>query len=311
MAVKARHDLAVVLGAGGARGLAHIGVLEVLQERGYNIVAIAGSSMGALIGGVFAAGKLAEYADWARGLDKTGVFRLLDFGLGIPGLIRGDKLIGALRVLVGDLKMEELPIRYTAVATDLDAQREVWLDRGPLFDAIRASIAIPGIFTPQRWGGRSLMDGGLLAPIPIAATRFAMADRVVAVDVNARTVEGLMAPGDPEPDRDAEGTAPVVAPEDAVSLRARISGFFDGWGNRIPTPLPPAAPAAPGMLDLMSRSIDTMQAALSRLQLALDPPDLLIRVPRDACDFYEFWRAEELIRIGREAAERALDSSAR
>ncbi|MBB5209608.1 patatin-like phospholipase family protein [Chiayiivirga flava] len=305
MAVKPRHDIAVVLGAGGARGLAHIGVLEVLRERGYNIVAIAGSSMGALIGGVFAAGQLDTYAQWARGLDKTGVFRLLDFGLGIPGLIRGDKLIGALRGLIGDLKMEELPIRYTAVATDLDAQREVWLDRGPLFDAIRASIAIPGIFTPQRWAGRNLMDGGLLAPIPIAATRFAMADRVVAVDVNARCPEGLVTPGDPEPDRDAEHAEPLVVPEDAASLRARISGFFEGWGSRTPTP--PPVPAAPGMLDLMARSIDTMQAALSRLQLALDPPDLLIRVPRDACDFYEFWRADELIRLGREAAERALD----
>lgn len=309
MALKPKHDIAVVLGAGGARGLAHIGVLEVLRERGYNIVAIAGSSMGALIGGVYAAGKLDEYAEWACGLDKTGVFRLLDFGLGIPGLIRGDKVIGALRELVGDLQMEALPIRYTAVATDLDAQREVWLDRGSLFDAIRASIAIPGIFTPQRWAGRSLMDGGLLAPIPIAATRFAMADRVVAVDVNARTVEGLTAPGDPVADLEAEGAVPVLATEDAGSLRTRIATFFDSWSQKTATPPPP--PAAPGMLDLMARSIDTMQAALSRLQLALDPPDLLIRVPRDSCDFYEFWRAEELIRIGREAAERALDGTVR
>lgn len=309
MALKARHDIAVVLGAGGARGLAHIGVLDVLHERGYNIVAIAGSSMGALIGGVYAAGKLDAYAAWARALDKTGVFRLLDFGLGIPGLIRGDKVIGALRELVGDLKMEELPIRYTAVATDLDAQREVWLDRGSLFDAIRASIAIPGIFTPQRWGGRQLMDGGLLAPIPIAATRFALADRVIAVDVNARTVEGLVAAGDPIADPEAEGALPVLATEDAGSLRTRIASFFEGFSQKSPVTPPP--PSAPGMLDLMARSIDTMQAALSRLQLALDPPDLLIRVPRDACDFYEFWRAEELIRIGREAAERALDGACR
>ena len=306
--VDTTRDIAVVLGAGGARGLAHIGVLQVLQERGYNIVAISGSSMGALIGGVFAAGKLDVYAQWATTLDRTQVFRLLDFGLGIPGLIKGERLIGVLRELIGDLKIQELPIRYTAVATDLDAQREVWLDRGSLFDAIRASIAIPGIFTPQRWNGRELMDGGLLAPIPIAATRVALADRVVAVDVNARAVAGLMAPGDPEPDRDAERTTPVLVDESG-GLRARISGFFGNWKTRTPTP-PPAA-AAPGMLDLMSRSIDTMQSALSRLQLALDPPDLLIRVPHDACQFYEFWRAKELIRIGREAAERALDGSVR
>lgn len=306
--IDARRDIAVVLGAGGARGLAHIGVLEVLQERGYNIVAIAGSSMGALIGGVFATGKLSVYADWARALDRTDVFRLLDFGLWMPGLIKGERLIGVLRELIGDLKIEELPIRYTAVATDLDAQREVWLDRGSLFDAIRASIAIPGIFTPQRWNGRELVDGGLLAPIPIAATRVAMADRVVAVDVNARAVSGLVAPGDPQPDREAEPATPVVAEEEA-GLRARISGFFGGWRSKTPTPPPPAD--TPGMLDMMASSIDTMQSALSRLQLALDPPDLLIRVPRDTCLFYEFWRAEELIKVGRDAAERALDGAVR
>lgn len=303
-----KRDIAVVLGAGGARGLAHIGVLEVLQERGYNIVAIAGSSMGALIGGVFATGKLSLYAEWARGLDRADVFRLLDFGWWLPGLIKGERLIGELRELIGDQKIEDLPIRYTAVATDLEAQREVWLDRGSLFDAIRASIAIPGIFTPQRWNGRELVDGGLLAPIPIAATRVAMADRVVAVDVNARAVTGLVTPGDPEPDREIEPTAPVVA-EEANGLRARISGFFGSWGSK--TPAPPEAPDTPGMLDMMAGSLDTMQSALSRLQLALDPPDLLIRVPRDTCLFYEFWRAEELIRIGRDAAERALDGAVR
>lgn len=303
-----RRDIAVVLGAGGARGLAHIGVLEVLQERGYNIVAIAGTSMGALIGGVFAMGKLSVYADWARALDRTDVFRLLDFGWWMPGLIKGERLIGVLRELIGDMKIEELPIRYTAVATDLDAQREVWLDRGSLFDAIRASIAIPGIFTPQRWNGRELVDGGLLAPIPIAATRVAMADRVVAVDVNARAVVGLVAPGDPEPDRDAEPATPVVV-EAEGGLRARISGFFGSWASKAPTPPPEAD--SPGMLDMMAGSIDTMQSALSRLQLALDPPDLLIRVPRDTCLFYEFWRAEELIKVGRDAAERALDGAVR
>ena len=304
----ARRDIAVVLGAGGARGLAHIGVLEVLQERGYNIVAIAGTSMGALIGGVFAAGKLSVYAEWARALDRTDVFRLLDFGWWMPGLIKGERLIGVLRELIGDVRIEELPIRYTAVATDIDAQREVWLDRGPLFDAIRASIAIPGIFTPQRWNGRELVDGGLLAPIPIAATRVAMADRVVAVDVNARAATGLVAPGDPEPDREAEPATPVVAEEEG-GLRARISGFFSQWASRTPPPEP--AEDSPGMMDMMASSIDTMQSALSRLQLALDPPDLLIRVPRDTCMFYEFWRADELIKVGRDAAERALDGAVR
>lgn len=293
--------VALVLGSGGARGLAHIGVIEELEAAGFQIAATAGASMGALVGGIHAAGRLADYRDWVGALERSDVLRLLDFAFGHPGLIKGERLIGVMRELVGDHRIEELPIPFTAVATDLATQREVWLNRGPLFDAIRASIAIPMVFTPHRIGGRELVDGGLLAPLPIAATRQNQADLVIAVDVNDRVPVALrnlrrqhaatLAP--PEP-------TPAVVDE---SLRARIGQLMDSLFDKRP-----AVRAQPGLLDLMSRSLDTMQAQLSRLQLALDPPDLLIRVPRDTCMFHEYWRAAEVIDVGRAAARHALQS---
>ncbi len=291
---------ALVLGSGGARGLAHIGVIEALQREGFRIAGIAGSSMGALVGGIHAAGSLSNYRDWICALQRSDVLRLLDFGFGVPGLIRGERIIGVLRELVGEHAIENLPIPFTAVATDLHAQREVWLNRGPLFDAIRASIAIPGVFTPHRLNGRDLVDGGLLAPVPIAATRQMHADVVVAVEVNA------INPHRPWMQGDKVIAKPVPTPA-GEGYRARVSAFIESitasFAERRDTP---AVPPSPGLVDLMARSLDTMQAQLGRMQLAMDPPDIVIRVPRDSAMFYEFWRAPELIDIGREAATEAL-----
>ena len=299
----ARHEdgpeIALVLGSGGARGLAHIGVIEELERAGFRIAAIAGASMGALVGGIHAAGRLRDYRDWVGSLERSDVVRLLDFAFGHPGLIKGERLIGVMRELVGEHRIEDLPIPFTAVATDLATQREVWLNRGPLFDAIRASIAIPMVFTPHRIGGRELVDGGLLAPLPIAATRLTHVDMVVAVDVNDRVPAALRDfRARIEVAEEAEVSEDVEDPE---SLRGRITALMDSLFEKRPAP-----PPQPGLLDLMSRSLDTMQAQLSRLQLAMDPPDLLIRVPRDTCMFHEYWRAREVIDIGRQAARRAL-----
>lgn len=310
MAAGQGRDIALVLGAGGARGLAHVGVIEVLEARGYHIVSIAGSSMGALVGGIHAAGRLAAYRDWACSLQRGSVLRLLDFGFGFPGLIKGERVIGALRELVGDRDIEELPVRFTAVATDLATQREVWLNRGKLFDAIRASIAIPMLFTPHRIAGRELVDGGLLAPVPIAATRQTPADFVIAVDVNARSNRSLVAPASIAiADKRAPERLDVDDADADVGLRARLGAWMDSFTETRAEARRPAPAAQRGLLDLMSSSLDTMQGQLSRLQLALDPPDLLIRVSGESCMFYEFWRATELIQLGREAAERALDAA--
>lgn len=287
--------VALVLGSGGARGLAHIGVIEVLCERGYRIEAIAGSSMGALVGGIHAAGRLREYREWACALEKLDVLRLVDWSFSPSGFIRGDRVIGALRGLVGDALIENLPVAYTAVATDIDLEREVWISRGPLFDAIRASIAIPSLFTPVRRDGHTLVDGGLLNPLPVSAVLHAITDLTLAVDVNA--------PGERRRTTAAPASAHVIVPAQAA-LRARMAQWIDAVFDRQPAA---PAPVEPSWRDLLARSLETMQGAITRMKLATHLPDVVVRIPRNAAAFYEFHRAEELIALGRQRAVRALD----
>ncbi|MCE3003441.1 MAG: patatin-like phospholipase family protein [Xanthomonadaceae bacterium] len=293
--------VALVLGSGGARGLAHIGVIEVLRERGYRVVAIAGSSMGALVGGIHAAGRLDDYKAWACALQKLDVLRLVDWTLSPSGFIRGERVIAALRGLVGEAMIEDLPVAYTAVATDIDLEREVWLSRGPLFDAIRASIAIPSLFTPVRRDGHTLVDGGLLNPLPVSAVLHAITDLTIAVDVNAP---------DERLRRRALEPAPPVAPAPAAAepapgdLRARMAQFIEGLFDRGAAQ---PEPVEPSWRDLLSRSLETMQGAITRMKLATHTPEIVIRIPRNAAAFYEFYRAAEMIELGRARATRALD----
>ena len=172
-----------MLGGGGARGLAHIGAIRWLTENGYTIRSIAGSSMGALVGGIYAAGKLEAYADWVLALERIAVIRLLDLSFDRAGLFKGERIIGVLRELLGDHVIEELPISFTAVATDLESGKEVWLREGKLFDAIRASIATPLVFTPFVMRGRVLLEGSLVNPIPIAPTLNDDTDFTIAVSL--------------------------------------------------------------------------------------------------------------------------------
>ena len=291
--IRRNERIALVLGAGGARGLAQIGVLEALDARGLEISAIAGSSSGALVGGVYAAGRLAEFREQLVRLDRRGFLRLLDPVIGRAGLLRGDRLVAAMREVVGNPDIEALPMPFTAVAVDLLRQREVWLRSGPLWDAIRASFAVPGLFTPHNLHGRDLVDGGLLAPLPIAATRMSDAHRLVAVDMHGWPARP---PGSP--------AGAVGADPEGASAGDRLGEWFERkLGLRA------GDDGAYGLSELMARSLDTMQAQIARVHLALDPPELVIRIPRDACLFYEFWRAAELIDIGRIEAEKALDDA--
>jgi len=294
-APKIRRDerVALVLGAGGARGLAQIGVLEALDARGLEIVAIAGSSSGALVGGIHAAGKLTEFREQLERMGRGTFLRLLDPVLGEAGLLRGERLVAAMREVVGNPDIETLPIHFTAVAVDLQRQREVWLRSGPLWDALRASFAIPGLFTPYELHGRELVDGGLLAPLPIAATRLSDAHRLIAVDMHGWPDRP---PGEPaEPGPDAAGEERSLGDRFGHWMERRLGLRADN--------------GAIGLTELMARSLDTMQAQIARVHLALDPPELVIRIPRDACLFYEFWRAKELVEIGRIQAEKALDAA--
>jgi NTE family protein len=305
-------SVSLVLGSGGARGYAHIGVIEELEANGFAIRSIAGSSMGALIGGVYAAGKLRVYTEWVRPLQRLDVLRLLDWTISGGGFIKGDRIIGVLKDLIGETNIEDLPIPYTAVAVDLDVQREVWFSRGPLFDAIRASIAIPTIFRPYHFEGRLLVDGGLLNPLPVSPTLRDLTDCTIAVDINA-PAEPLNGGGESADDRGTGGqSSPEMLPDGAkpapldvqrAGYRKRIAEFVEGIIEKRERT---ATEAVPGAFELFARSLDTVQETITRLKLAAEPPDLLITIPRNACAFYEFHRADELIALGRKRTREAL-----
>lgn len=286
-----RPTVALALGSGGAKGLAHIGVIEELETQGYRIAAIAGSSMGALVGGIHAAGKLDIYRDWVSALAKFDVLRLVDWTFSGGGLIKGERIIDTLRELIGDVLIEELPVAFTAVAVDLDREREVWLSHGLLFDAIRASIAIPTVFRPHHIGGRRLVDGGLLNPVPVTPLIRETVDYLMAVSVDGIAVHSKPVPVEAE------------ATEDAPGYRQRIGAFI---GRLMAHGDNSDAPREPGALELLTQSMDLMQANLARLRLAAYEPDLLIQLPRDMASIYEFYRARELIELGRQQAREAL-----
>lgn len=291
--------VSLVLGSGGARGHAHIGVIQELEAQGLEIRSIAGSSMGALIGGIHAAGKLQDYVDWVLPLRWRDVLRLVDWTISGGGFIKGDRIIGVLRELVGDVAIEELAIPYTAVAVDLDAQREVWFSSGPLFDAVRASIAIPTVFRPHAYQGRLLLDGGLLNPLPVSPTLRDLTDVTIAVDVNG-VAEPLVGGGAAAPEGQDERDVRAVADEAGCRPSKRT------WLSRLARADAASAANAPGTIELFARTLDVVQETITRLKLAAQPPDLLITIPRNACAFWEFERAGELIALGRERTREAL-----
>lgn len=284
--------VSLVLGSGGARGYAHIGVIQWLLENGYEIKSIAGASMGALVGGIYATGKLDRYADWAGALEKIDVLRLLDPALSRAGLIKGDRIMDQLRKLIGDINIEDLPISFVAVATDFQSGKEVWLRRGDLFDAIRGAIAMPMIFTPFKVGDRYLIDGGIVNPVPIAPTLNDHTDLTVVVGLSGRDEKRLAHP------------SPVPKPVPPTSpYRQRILAFLESLAPTVATAQ--IAPAF-GMVDVAVRAMDTMSGAITRFKLAAYSPDVMIEIPHNACQIHEFWRADELISLGKARAARAF-----
>ena len=285
--------VSLVLGSGGARGLAHIGVIRELEQAGAKIEAIAGSSMGALVGGIHAAGKLQAYEEWVCELEQSDILSLIDWTFAGGGLIKGRKIIGKLEELVGDTDIEDLNLDFTAVAVDIDQGREVWLDRGPLFDAVRASIAIPGLFTPHRYRNRTLVDGGLLNPIPVAPTLRCMTDLTVVVDVNgpAQTQK-----------KQKKKEARTDSSEDDGGVWDKLKDFVDSFSSE-----KQPSNTQPGLLAVMMRALDTMEAAITRQHLAIFQPDLVVRIPKNACMVYEFHRARETIDLGARLAREAID----
>ena len=267
--------VSLVLGSGGARGLAHIGVIQWLEEHGYDIRSISGCSMGALIGGIYACGKLDVYEEWVRAITKLDIIKLLDVSWGSQGLVEGERIIAVLKDLVGDRRIEDLPLEFTAVAADVKREKEVWLKRGSVFDAIRASISLPLFFTPFDMNGTKLLDGGILNPVPIAPTFEDNTDLTIAVNLGGPPV------GKPQPQPESEPKS--TNESSTVGIRAKIKSFIE-------------------MLGIADLTFDAMQGAIARQKLAAYPPDKTIVIARDACGTLEFDRADEMITLGYKTA---------
>lgn len=285
--------VSLVLGSGGARGYAHIGVIEELNRRGYEIISIAGSSMGALVGGVYAAGALEPYREWVSGLSWIQVLKLLDVGLA-RGAIHGNKVFSRLEAMLGGVLIDDLPIKYTAVATDITYHKEVWFQHGPLLEAIRASVAVPGFFTPVIKEEHILVDGGVLNPLPIIPTVAAQADLIIAVDLTYTTQNIASA---------------IHLPR---NHRSEEPGFSEDWPPMQEAESEPMyarsvkPPQVGGRLDMLLNAVEVMQSSLTQYKVAGYPPDLIIPIDKDVCGFFDFHRAVEVMDAGREAARASL-----
>jgi NTE family protein len=320
--------VALALGSGGARGYGHIGVIAELRDRGYDVVGVAGSSMGALVGGLHAAGTLDDFTDWAKTLSQSAVLRLLDPAWRGPGVFRAEKVLDVVRDLLDDAQIENLPIPYTAVTTDLITGKSLWLQRGPLDTAIRASIAIPGMIAPYITERRVLVDGGILDPLPVGPLAGTNADVTIAVSLSGgdsdrtryRRAEDEPSAATEWFNRLVRSTSALLDTPAARSVLSRFGGADNEQEAEAEEKLDEAgvedddmATASAmvpkiGSFEVMNRSIDIMQATLARHQMASYPPDILIEIPRSSSRSLDFHRADELMDVGRALAAQALDS---
>ena len=291
-------SVSLVLGSGGARGIAHIGVIQELEACGFDIRAITGCSVGSLIGGFYCAGKLDVFEDWVCSLSEWDVVRFLDISLTARnGVVKGDLIMNTLRELIGDQRIEDLEIPFTAIATDIVDRKEVWLSKGSLFDAMRASMAIPGIFTPKVINGRTLVDGGLLDPLPSAAATSDGTDLTIAVSLSGRDMVEPYGPN---------------APKEPESKIVRYRKSIDSFLSRVQETLGMETESKEdqerelGLTDIMLGSFDTMQSTIARYRLAAYPPDVLIEIPNNICQTHEIYKARALVAAGRHWADDAL-----
>lgn len=286
-----KQKISLVLSGGGARGIAHIGAIEELEKHGYEIVAVTGTSMGALVGAVYAMGKMQEFKEWMFTLDKRKTLNLVDFTLSSQGLIRGDKVINAMKEFIRDTNIEELSIPYTAIATDIVNRKEVVMTSGSVYDAIRASISIPTVLTPVKTETGLLVDGGVVNNVPLNRAPRVAGDMLVAVHVNANI--------------------PIVKPEVVTVEMEENQNVYQRKLKEFQSHLRKVNPLHKdeklGYFNVISKTISLMTNHASEVTLLNNPPDILINVSRDLGGTYDFFRAEEFAEAGRYAAHKSLE----
>lgn len=288
-----KKTVSLVLGSGGARGLAHIGVIRWLEEHDFEIVSVSSCSIGTVIGGVYAAGKLDEFEAWMRTVTKLDIVSLMDFNWGKGGLIKGEKVMNRLGHILGDLNIEDLAIPYTAVAADISNEKEVWLQKGPLLQAIRASISLPLYLMPIELNGKTLIDGGVLNPVPIAPTFGDHSDITLAVNLAGELTYKL------DGFNEVQTHISDDESEEEMPFHRKVSDYFGSLTAK-------TSRIDLGMYDIANQAFDAMQSTIARQKLAAYPPDITVEIARDACGTFEFERTAEMIDLGYERAEKAL-----
>lgn len=285
-----KKKVALVLSGGGARGLAHIGVIEELEKRGFEIVSITGTSMGAVVGAVYAMGKMKEFKEWLYSLDKMKVFRLMDFTLSKQGLLKGDKVLNRMKEFVEDRNIEDLRIPFAAVSVDLLNKREVVFREGRVYDAIRATIAIPGVLTPVKTKDGLLVDGGVMDNIPVKHVKKIGDELLVAVDVNGESSSKRV----PETMEEKE--------DHQYFLQRQLNGLYEYLGIKSQ----PKSEEKLGYVDLINKTITLMTHNMAKLSLEKYAPDILIEVSGEACGTFDFYKAEEMVKRGSKVAAKVL-----
>lgn len=285
-------SVSLVLSSGGARGYAHIGVIRAIEQAGFTITSVTGSSMGAVVGGIYAAGGLDKFAEWACKLERTDVFKLYDFVFSSQGLIRGERVFKNIESYIPDRNIEDLPIPFRALATDLTSQKEIVFSSGSLYSALRASSAIPAVVKPAELGDLELLDGGILSPLPIRFAPRRPGDIVVAVDVNART-----------PYDQSRKTEIEIAEDQKFNLHLEklAKRWFWKDDHRMNS-----SRKKLGFFDLMMKSIDMMQDRITEDILQQHPPEILVQISRGTSSTFDYYKAKKLIEEGKMAFGQAL-----
>jgi NTE family protein len=283
--------IALVLSGGGARGIAHIGAIEEIEKHGFKIASIAGTSMGSLVGAVYALGKMETFKEWLLDLDRLKVFTLVDFTFSSQGLVKGDKVLNRLKKFIPDKNIEDLSVPYAAVAVDLINKEKVVFTSGSIYDAIRASISIPSVITPVKMDDHILVDGGVLNNIPVNHVKRHKNDQLLVVNVNANIPKIIL-----------PGTKEEIDEKQNIYLE-KINAFKD----QLKKILPEKNESRLGYFNLINKTITTMTYQIDQLTLEKHPPDILINISRDSCGTFDFYKAEELIEIGRLSAKKSLE----
>lgn len=294
-------NVALVLSSGGARGIAHIGVIEELTKSGYTITSVAGASMGALVGGMLAKGTLPEFTEWLLAFTKMDIIKFMDLTIGHGGLIKGEKLMKVLEDYIGDVRIEDLTIPFSCVAADLIGHKEYIFDKGSLLQAIRASSSIPTILLPVNLDGMMLVDGGVLNPLPLDLVKRSPDDILIAVNVNANI------PYESSVQKPEHADLEKYFGKMRAALNEKWAGVIDHYMEKYINDKTPK-PKTVNMFDVISESIILAQNKAAEIYIEKYKPDVLIETSVDVASTFDFYKSEELIEAGRTACRKALDT---